>query len=83
MTPERCPHCQQRMPKQRVTPMPSRICRKCKSPIASHHKYKVETDGEASWFEHRHCDFPESYDGKPFQWSRQLKDQSVLTKGEE
>lgn len=58
----RCPTCQQRMPVERAAkPKPSRICRKCVKPIATHHKYKVETDGTASWFEHRHCDNPDSY----------------------
>lgn len=60
-SPERCPHCQQRMPKPRVSKQRSRICRKCGEPIKVHHKWKVETDGEASWFEHRHCDNPGSY----------------------
>lgn len=59
----RCPHCQQRWPEQPVKAF-SRICRKCKEPIRTGHKYKVETDGEASWFEHRHCDNPSSYKPK-------------------
>ena len=58
---ERCPHCQQRMPKPKQVRAYSRICRACHLPIATHHKWKVITDGEASWFEHRHCNNPESY----------------------
>lgn len=56
----RCPHCQQRWPQQPEKRF-SRICRKCKEPIRTHHKYKIVTDGEASWFEHRHCDNPDDY----------------------
>lgn len=59
----RCPHCQQRWPEQPGKVF-SRICRKCHEPIRTHHKWKVETDGEASWFAHRHCDNPTEYKPK-------------------
>lgn len=58
---ERCPHCQQRMPKPKAVRAYDRICRNCSQPIRTHHKWKVITDGSASWVEHRHCDNPESY----------------------
>lgn len=28
-------------------------------------QWKCVTDGEASWFEHRHCDNPDSYAPRP------------------
>ncbi len=59
--PERCPHCQQRMPKPKQPRRFDRICRKCQQPILTHHKWKCVTDNRASWFEHRHCHNPESY----------------------
>jgi hypothetical protein len=61
MTPERCPHCQQRMPKPKVKRVPDRICRSCGDPVLVHHKWKHVTDGTMTWVEHRHCDNPESY----------------------
>lgn len=63
MKPERCPTCQQRMPPIKIKKF-SRICRKCGLRIAQDHKWKAETDGEASWFEHKHCDNPASYHSK-------------------
>lgn len=62
---ERCPHCQQRMPKPKAVRAYDRICRNCRKPIHTHHKWKCVTDGEASWFEHRHCDNPDSYAPRP------------------
>lgn len=61
---ERCPTCQQRIPQAKKEYVFSRICRKCREPIRTTHKYKIITDGEASWFEHRHCDNPSGYHPK-------------------
>ena len=56
----RCPTCNGRWPEKQVQQF-ARICRSCKQPIRTHHKWMVQTDGEASWFVHRNCSDPTSY----------------------